>query len=76
MRTGKPKPRLKLRRDRKPSRPELQIKGLVWINMLPELQSAWVCEDDRNKERVIAQFKEPITKNRQLTAYKANWSDG
>ena len=27
-------------------------------------------EDDKNKERAIAQFKVPITKNCQLTAYQ------
>ena len=34
-------------------------------------------EDDKNKEQVIAQFKVLITKNRQLTAYKArSYSNG
>ena len=45
--------------------------------MLSELRSAWIREYDRNKERVIAQFKEPITNNHQLTAYEArSYSDG
>ena len=76
LRDGNPKPRQKLRRACKPSRPELQIKGTVWTDILPELQSAWAREDDWKKEQVIAQFKEPITKNRQLTAYEATCSDG
>ena len=77
LRHGKPKARQKLRRERKSDRPELQIKGPVWTDMLPELRLAWICKDDRNKDRVIAQFKEPITKNCQLTAYEArSYSDG
>ena len=40
--------------------------------MLPELRFAWVRKDDRNKKRVIAQFKEPITKNRQLIVYEVD----
>ena len=40
-----------------------------------ELRSALAREDDRNKGQVIAHFKEPITKNRQLTVYEANCSD-
>ena len=43
--------------------------------MSSELRSAWVREDDSNKKRVIAQFKEPVTKNCQLTAYEASRSD-
>ena len=73
---GKPKPKEKLRQAHKPNWPELQIKGTVWTNISPELRSAWARKDDKNKEQVIAQFKEPITKNCQLTAYKANWSYG
>ena len=66
---GKPKPKLRLRRERKPSRPKLQIKAPLWTDLSPELRAAWAREQDKNKERVIAQFKEPITKNRQLTTY-------
>ena len=39
---GKPRPRPKpqLRREIKPSRSKLQIKGLVWTNIFPELRTA------------------------------------
>ena len=53
LRDGKPKPRIKLRREQKLSR----LKGLVWTNMLAELRSAWIHKDDKNKEPVITQFK-------------------
>ena len=72
---GKPKQRYKLRQDRKPGRLELQTNGLVWTDMSSELRSAWVHEDDQNREHVIPQFKEQVTKNRQLTAYEAACSD-
>ena len=35
----------------------------------------WVCETCDNKKRIIAQFKEPVTKYRQLTAYEVTRSD-
>ena len=46
--------------------------------MSPEMKTTWIREDDKNKERIIAQFKTPITQNRQLTAYEAtrSYSDG
>ena len=37
---------------------------------------AWARETGDNKERIVAQFKEPVTKNRRLTAYEATRSDG
>ena len=38
---------------------------------------AWARRTGDNNERIIAQFKEPVTKNRQLTAYEANrYADG
>ena len=37
---------------------------------------AWARETGNNKERIIAQFREQVTKNRQLTAYEANRNDG
>ena len=37
---------------------------------------AWARESGDNKEKIIAQFKTPVTKNRQLTAYEANRNDG
>ena len=69
---GKPRPRPRLKRGMKPSCPELQIKAPLQAEILLELRAAWAGEQDKNKERVIAQFKEPITKNRQLTAYQSN----
>ena len=66
---GRPGPKTKLRQ--KPSCPKLQIIGSVWTDISPELRSAWAQEDDKIKEQVITQFKVPITKNCQLTAYKA-----
>ena len=42
---------------------------------MPELRTAWARELPENKDQVIAQFKEPLTKNRQLTAYEATRSD-
>ena len=74
-RDGKPKPKEKLRR-RKPIRTDLQIKGQVWSELSPDLKMAWARETGDNKEKIIAQFKEPVTKNRQLTAYEANRNDG
>ena len=41
---------------------------------MPELRIAWGREKEENKERVIAQFKEPITKNCQLNTYEATQS--
>ena len=75
---GKPRPKPKLRRQRQPIRPELQIKDSLWSDILLELRTTWAQENPENKEQVIAQFKEPLTKNRQLTAYKAtrSYSDG
>ena len=75
-RSGQPPPKDKLRRTRRPSRPELQIKGPVWTDLSPDLKMAWARETGDNKEKIIAQFKEPVTKNRQLTAYEANRNDG
>ena len=74
-RDGKPKPDGKLR-CRKPIRTDLQIKGPVWTDLSPDLKTAWARETGENKEKIIAQFKEPVTKNRQLTAYEANRNDG
>ena len=39
---------------------------------MSELRTAWIREKPENKERVIAQFNTPITKNQQLNAYEAN----
>ena len=72
MQEGKPKPNLKLRRERQPIRPDLQIKGTAWTDISPELRSAWIHKTSESKEKVIAQFKVPVTKNRQLTAYEAD----
>ena len=43
---------------------------------LARTKLAWARETGDNKECVIAQFKEPVTKNHQLTAYEATCSDG
>ena len=67
---GKPQPRPRLRRERKSSRSELQIKGSVWTDISPELKTTWAQEDDKNKEHIITEFKVSVTKNRQLTAYQ------
>ena len=40
MREGKPRPPCKLRRERRPIRPELQIKGPLWSDISPELRAA------------------------------------
>ena len=40
MREGKPRPQQKLRRERRPIRPELQIKGPLWSDISPELRAA------------------------------------
>ena len=71
MREGKPRPPRKLR-GRRPVRPELQIKGPLWSDISPELRAAWARESAANKEKVIAQFKVPVVKNSQLTAYKSD----
>ena len=39
---------------------------------MPELRSAWARETSENKEKVIAQFKVPVVKNSQLTAYRSD----
>ena len=44
LRDGKPKPKPKLRSEQQPIRPELQIKGLLWSEILPELRTAWARE--------------------------------
>ena len=72
MREGKPQPAHKLRQERQPIRLELQIKGPLWSNILPELRAAWARESTENKEKVITQFKVPVVKNSQLTAYESN----
>ena len=76
MREGKPRPQRKLRGRRPAQRPELQIKGPLWSDISPELRSAWARESAVNKEKVIAQFKVPIVKNSQLTAYKSDTNAG
>ena len=72
MREGKPRPPRKLRRERLPIRPELQIKGPLWSDISPELRTAWARESTENKEKVIAQFKVPVVKNSQLAAYRSD----
>ena len=57
-------------------RPELWRKGPLWSDISPELRTAWAGELPQNKEHVIVQFKEPLTKNRQLTAYEATHFEG
>ena len=42
--------------------------------VFPELKLAWAGKKSEVKEKVIAQFSKPITKNRQLTAYQSNIS--
>ena len=59
-RDGKPKPDGKLRR-RKPIRTDLQIKGPVWTELSPDLKTTWARETGENKEKIIAQFKEPAS---------------
>ena len=54
IREGKPQPARKLRRERRPIQPELQIKGPLWANISPELRADWVRESTKNKEKVIA----------------------
>ena len=76
MREGKPRPQRKLRGRRPAQQPELQIKGPLWSDISPELRSAWARETAVNKEKVIAQFKVPIVKNSQLTAYKSDTNVG
>ena len=66
MHDGKPRPNTRLCRP--PSRPELRINDPAWSMVLPELKSAWAREKAGVKEKVIAQYNVPITKNRQLTA--------
>ena len=51
MREGKPRPAHKLRQEKRPIRPELQIKGPLWSNILPELRAAWIRESAENKEK-------------------------
>ena len=69
-------PKHKSRRGKRPSRPDLQIIGSVWTDLSPDLKLAWAHEIGDNKEQIIAQFKELVTKNRQLTAYEATQSNG
>ena len=69
MHEGKTRPNTCLRRP--PVRPELKINNPAWSMLLPVLKSAWAREKTEDKEKVIAQFNVPITKNRQLTAYQS-----
>ena len=44
--------------------------------IFPELQAGWAREQDHIKEQVIKQFKDPPTKNHQLSSYCGDVQDG
>ena len=43
---------------------------------MPGLRATWAREQDKTKERVIAQFKDHPTKNHQLSSYQGIVHDG
>ena len=53
LRDGNPRPRPQLRRKRKPNRPELQTKGSVWTDILPELRTTWARKMTRIKNDLL-----------------------
>ena len=72
---GKIKTKTKITQEQTPSYPKLQIKVPLQAEILPQLRALWAREQDKNKEHVIAQFKETITTNRKLFSYQSIVTD-